>query len=224
MRSHGVNKESNRLYKIWFSIHARCEKPKDRGYPYNGALGVVVAAEWSAFEPFRTWAIAAGSRPGLWLTRVDHTKDYSSKNCIWSSSRDVLRKRKPQSHAPVARRPLRALGETKALHAWARDPRCPVAPSTIAKRLDRGWDTKSAITAPPQTPGCRGTVFTRLRAFGEVKGPRAWSCDKRCLVTMHGLMARLRRGWAVERAITTPAYESPGPRARSPAQAQGPAL
>jgi hypothetical protein len=208
-RARTLSAEDYRLYKIWWSIHARCEKPKDRGYPYNGGLGVSVAAAWSKFEPFRIWAIAAGSRPGLWLTRIDHAKDYSPKNCIWSSSRDVLRNRKPQSHAPVARRPLRALGGTKALHAWARDPRCPVASSTIAKRLDRGWDTKSAITTPPETPGCRGTVFTRLRAFGQVKGPRAWSVDRRCRVTMRGLMARLRRRWAVEMAITTPAYESP---------------
>ncbi|MBK7642810.1 MAG: hypothetical protein IPJ19_07110 [Planctomycetes bacterium] len=206
MRPRGVNKENNRLYKIWFSIHARCEKPNDRGYPYNGALGIKVAAKWSNFEPFRTWVIAAGSKPGLWLTRIDHTKDYSPKNCIWSSSHDVLRKRKPASHAPVARRPLRALGETKALLAWARDPRCSVTASTIAKRLDRGWDAKSAITAPPQTPGCRGTVFTKVRAFGQVKGPAAWSRDKRCRVTKAGLSRRLRRGWDPERAITTPAY------------------
>jgi len=209
MRSRGVDKERNRLYKIWFSIHARCERPKDRGYPYNGGVGVRVAARWSKFEPFRTWAIAAGSRPGLWLTRIDRTKDYSPKNCVWSSGREVLAKRKPHSHAPLARRPLRALGETKALHAWARDPRCPVTASTIAKRLDRGWDTKTAITAPPKTPGCRGTVFTRLRAFGQVKGPKGWSRDRRCRVTMHGLIARLRRGWDVEKAITTLAYEAP---------------
>ena len=206
MRSRGGGEESNRLYKVWWSIHARCEKPKDRGYPYNGALGVGVAAQWSEFQPFLTWAIAAGARPGLWLTRIDHAKDYSPTNCIWSSSREVLQKRSRPMHAPVARRPLKALGETKALHAWARDPRCFVTPSTIAKRLDRGWDAKSAITAPPQTPGCSGTVFTELRAFGVVKGPRGWSRDKRCRVTMHGLMARLRRGWPVEQAITTPAY------------------
>ena len=209
MRSRTRSPEDARLYQIWWMIHARCEKPQDRGYPRNGGRGIRVAATWSEFEPFRIWAIAAGSKPGLWLTRIDHAKDYSPKNCIWSSSREVLRKRKPPGHAPVARRPLPALGETKALHAWARDPRCPVTASTIAKRLGRGWDTKSAITTPPQTPGCRGTVFTRLRAFGQVKGPRAWSRDRRCKVTMHGLMARVRRGWTVERAISTPAYGAP---------------
>jgi hypothetical protein len=24
--------QDNRLYKVWFSIHARCGKPNDRGY------------------------------------------------------------------------------------------------------------------------------------------------------------------------------------------------
>jgi predicted DNA-binding protein (UPF0251 family) len=200
--------EGVRIHRIWWSLHARCTNPKDRGYSYNGALGAKVAKEWSEFEPFWRWAIAAGSRPGLWLTRIDASKDYLPTNCTWASRDEVLRRRKPPKHAHAPRRPITALGETKGLLAWARDPRCPVSSSSIAHRLDHGWDAKSAITAPPQFPGCKGMVFTELRAFGQVKGPAQWARDKRCRVTITGLIERLRRGWPVEEALTTPPFKS----------------
>jgi predicted DNA-binding protein (UPF0251 family) len=199
--------EGVRLYRIWWSLNARCTNPKARGYSYNGALGAQVAKEWAEFEPFRRWAIAAGSRPGLWLTRIDASRDYSPANCTWASRDEVLRRREPPKHAPAARRPITALGETKALLAWARDPRCPVTAATIARRLNHGWEAKSAITDPPQFPGLSGLVFTELRAFGQVKGPTEWARDKRCRVTLTGLLDRLRRGWPLEEAITTAPFK-----------------
>ncbi|MBK7644385.1 MAG: helix-turn-helix domain-containing protein [Planctomycetes bacterium] len=208
--------EGRRLYALWWSLHARCENPKARGYEYNGARGIAVAKEWAAFDAFSRWAGESGTQQGLWLTRVDDSKDYSPKNCIWAAREEVLRKRKPPPHPPRARRPIKALGETKALLAWSRDPRCPVTAGTIARRLDHGWDAKSAITSPAQFPGCSGLTFTELRAFGEVKGPAAWARDKRCRVTISGLIDRLRRGWSVAEAISTPPFRSrrdrePGP-------------
>lgn len=46
---------------------------------------------------------------------------------------------------------------------------------------------------------------TKLRAFGEAKCVADWSDDERCVVSSKTLDSRLRRGWELQRALTTPA-------------------
>jgi hypothetical protein len=66
------------------------------------------------------------------------------------------------------------------------------------------WATRAEVNRlaqhgePPRRP--EWTV----EAFGETKGPTEWSRDERCLVTLSGLLARLRGGWTPEDAISTP--------------------
>jgi len=47
-----------------------------------------------------------------------------------------------------------------------------------------------------------------ITAFGETKGPMAWSRDPRCTVTLTGLAGRLKRGWKPEDAITGRNYRA----------------
>lgn len=52
-----------------------------------------------------------------------------------------------------------------------------------------------------------------ITAFGETKGPTAWSRDPRCQVNLRALLNRLRAGWDPEEAITTtPLGRNHGPR------------
>ena len=43
-----------------------------------------------------------------------------------------------------------------------------------------------------------------LRAFGEEKSLKEWKLDSRCLVCSSAVDRRLRRGWALEQALSTP--------------------
>jgi len=42
--------------------------------------------------------------------------------------------------------------DAKTLAAWARDPRCQVARSTLIHRLGKGWDFGRALLTPPAQP------------------------------------------------------------------------
>lgn len=201
--------EGRRLHKTWLSIHGRCENPDDPGYPAHGELGQRVAPEWSEFEPFLQWALANGARPGLWLGLRDTSRGYTPQNCVWTTSRDLLRQRVPPSKPFKPRRPITAFGESKGLVQWARDRRCMVTATTISGRLARGWDAASAITAPPQNEGSRGHAITIVEAFGMRKGLTAWTRDKRCRIGINGIADRLRRGWRAEDAISTPPHREP---------------
>lgn len=66
------------------------------------------------------------------------------------------------------------------------------------------WVTKHEIyTRLPK----RALVL--LTAFGECKSMAEWSRDPRCLVSKHGLGARVYRGWPHEQAIALAANEQP---------------
>jgi hypothetical protein len=71
---------------------------------------------------------------------------------------------------------------------------------------------------PPRPSRARWTIT----AFGETKGPTAWSRDRRCRVSLSTVCRRLRDGWDAESAIAT-APEKPGltGKARRPVRAFG---
>lgn len=63
--------------------------------------------------------------------------------------------------------------------------------------------------------GSRPPSWT-LTAFGETKGPTAWSRDPRCRVSPSTLLGRIRRGDSPEKAITAPPDSTRRPGAKPP--------
>ena len=96
-----------------------------------------------------------------------------------------------------------AFGERRLLGEWMGDPRCVVARKTLGYRLRAGWALEEALTTPERgkPPVMVQGVF--LEAFGERKNVRQWSLDERCVVGLGTLEGRLKRGWDIERAMTT---------------------
>ena len=92
---------------------------------------------------------------------------------------------------------LTAWGETKAVAAWADDPRCAVSEGALRQRVISGWSAERAITQGP-----RGQVLAT--AFGETKTVTAWAADPRCSVSRETLKGRLRAGWHPQRAVAQP--------------------
>jgi hypothetical protein len=102
-------------------------------------------------------------------------------------------------------------GEFHRFHAWAM--RSGYRPGLCLSRVDRKGSYAPAncqwFTRPRLMERFSPTISRKPRwtiaAFGERKGPRAWSRDPRCTVSLSGLLHRLRLlGFPPEDAITLP--------------------
>lgn len=83
------------LYMIWASMKRRCYNENTRQFPYYGARGVKVCAQWiDDFKAFHddmrpTW------QPGLELDRIDNDGNYEPNNCKWSTHSEQMKNRRP---------------------------------------------------------------------------------------------------------------------------------
>ena len=193
------------LFAIWRGMRGRCSNPGHAAYAYYGGKGARVCKAWVSFEAFYRWALDAGYRVGLCLSRRTRKRNYSPSNCTWVTRAEAAMR---ADHPPREAKPrwtLRAFGEEKGPTAWSRDPRCTVGLGSLLKRLRSGMDPEEAITLPPQRSGGIAWQFL-VTAFGETKGLTAWSRDRRCRVRLGTLRYRLIHGVEPEVAITTPPF------------------
>lgn len=194
-----------RLYESWTRMRRTCQGSdtgrRDKRIP-------LMHEEWSDFWVFRDWAKAQGYKPGLCLVRVDADRPFDPANCRFVPRGDfALYSRTPPLPMSHPLYLLRALGEVKSIPDWAKDPRCPVTVVTIRRRLRAGWTPADAVTATPAKLGMTGFATHEVTAFGQTKGITEWSRDRRCKVSVTGLMQRLQRGVAPEVAITAKPFE-----------------
>ena len=66
------------------------------------------------------------------------------------------------------------------------------------------------MSVPPSKPGMTGIMLVPLTAFGKTKSVTEWARDRRCVVTLGGLRARLQRQVPAEKAITSPPWKFQG--------------
>ena len=81
--THGM---SNTIeYGTWCDMKSRCYRKTHSSYPWYGAIGIKVSAEWKrSFENFYS---DMGTKPeGMSLDRKDSTKGYSFENCRWADA------------------------------------------------------------------------------------------------------------------------------------------
>lgn len=108
-KKHGMSK--TRVYKIWKSIHFRCNNPNSNSYKNYGGRGITVCKEWDTFEEFYKWALNNGYSDELTIDRINNDKGYSPDNCRWADLHTQARNRRNTIY-------LEHDGVTKPLADW----------------------------------------------------------------------------------------------------------
>lgn len=204
--SRNLARVGRRLARVWRKMLAKCASPQDDKFRYYGARGIRVCRAWSSLDAFHDWALESGYEPGLALTRLDLSKDFSPANCYWATLHEVATRTKKGVKMPRPRWTVTAFGETKGPTAWSRDPRCAVKLTELLRRLRGGESPRRAISRPPLVPR-EGVPLTFITAFGQTQGLLEWTRDRRCKVGPTGLRERILRGVPTEQAIMTKPFQ-----------------
>ena len=92
----------SRLYKLYYSMRARCTVVRNSRYEMYGGRGISVCKEWMEnFEAFSLWAHSHGYRDDdhrLSLERIDVDGNYCPENCKWILIEDQYDNRRNTIH------------------------------------------------------------------------------------------------------------------------------
>lgn len=78
---------NNRMYRIWYSMKARCYRQSHNRYNLYGGRGIKVCDKWQAYEGFFE-DMEKGYADTLTLDRIDNDKDYAPDNCRWATQKE----------------------------------------------------------------------------------------------------------------------------------------
>lgn len=123
-------------YNSWSLMRDRCNNPNNKSYSYYGARGIRVCVEWDDFTVF---LYDMGFKPdrSYSIDRIDNNKDYTSKNCKWSTMKEQVRNRNITVKYNIE-------GVEKPLAEW-----CEIYGMkyiTVYKRIYDGMSIKKALT------------------------------------------------------------------------------
>lgn len=90
---HGMTK-SDRRYKVWVSMKARCTNPKSQSAKDYVLRGITICDEWKTFSGFMGWSQFDQYKPGLQIDRIDNDKGYSPENCRWATPAENSRNKR----------------------------------------------------------------------------------------------------------------------------------
>lgn len=133
LQTHGMSKSP--LFRVWYAMLERCENPKDKHFTYYGGRGITVSVEWHTFS---NWYQDMGERPhGGTLERIDNNLGYSKENCRWAS-------RTSQQRNMRSNRLFERDGKKMCFAEW--EIELKLKPSTISKRVHKGWSVDRAVS------------------------------------------------------------------------------
>ncbi len=148
-KKHGgaIHTRRERLYKIFISMHHRCEKEYHPQYERYGGRGISVCDEWSGehgYENFRNWAFQNGfdptaKRKDMSIDRIDNDGNYEPSNCRWTSY-------KQQSNNRRSNHLITIDGITHTISEWA--DIVEIDQRTISSRIFNGWSEQDAVLRP----------------------------------------------------------------------------
>lgn len=188
---HGKSYE--RIYNIWAMMRQRCENPHHTSYKHYGARGISVCKRWkTSFENF--YADMGVPPKNFCLERIDNNGPYSPDNCRWESRREQLNN---------TRRNVYYEYEGERITAFELARRKGLLPGILSHRLKKGWSIEKALNEPVvENARHRRCDREFLEYNGERLTAHQWS--KKIGIDAGSIRSRLRRGWTIDRALTTP--------------------
>lgn len=135
--SHGESR--TKLYKIWISMHERCERKDHPNYKNYGGRGIYVCDDWKEYLKFKEWALSHGYENGLSLDRIDNDSPYCPENCRFVTIKQQANNRRTNKFFELN-------GVAHTLSEWS--DITGVKYLTIYGRIKRGWDLEDAINKP----------------------------------------------------------------------------
>ena len=177
-------------YMAWSHMKRRCYNKKCDDYPNYGGAGIKVCDEW--LNNFSAFYQDMGPRPTSKhsVDRRDGTLGYDKENCHWAT------KEQQSQNRPEFVIPLAYDGRTQTIAEWARES--GIHPQTLYNRHNAGWPVERIIG---QYPSNEIRKDNRLLSFkGETFTIAQWT--KRLGFSRSCIQERLRRGWAVDRALS----------------------
>lgn len=128
-----------RLYKIWGSMHERCERIKHPHYDDYGGRGIKVCEEWREYLPFAKWAKNNGYADNLTIDRINVNRDYKPSNCRRTTMKE-------QQNNKRNNRVITYHGENYTLTQLAE--KVGINKTTLKERLNCGWSIEDAVNRP----------------------------------------------------------------------------
>lgn len=184
-------------YKSWDSMLNRCYCAQSESYPYYGARGIKVCDRWnpSAGGSFANFLEDMGERVrGQSIERIDCNGNYEPNNCKWVTS-------KQQASNKRNSRKITFNEKTQSIVEWAEETQIPY--STLAKRIyTYGWSAERALTTPNTLKPQQKSTDVVIEYNGEKLCLEEWG--RKYKISSGTIRNRLRAGWSVEMAITTP--------------------
>lgn len=135
----GHGQTNTRLYHIWCTMKARCNRKSSAKYRRYGGRGIRLCNEWRCFENFYSWAMENGYDETLSINRIDNDGDYCPENCRWATV-------KQQANNTSRTKRITAFGQTHSVSEWSEIT--GIDAKLIYRRLYRGWSEEAALTIP----------------------------------------------------------------------------
>jgi hypothetical protein len=126
------------MYVSWSGMLMRCYNPKNPRYKDYGGRGIRVCKKWHHYIGFLE-DMAPTWKRGLTVERLDNDGSYTRANCIWATQSQQANNRKTNRRLTVD-------GVTLTVTEWER--RKGFKPTTIFRRLYRGWDAEKSVNTP----------------------------------------------------------------------------
>lgn len=179
-------------YQSWKGMIQRCYNPNANNYHCYGGRGITVHERWRT--SFACFLDDMGTRPqGTSLDRYpDNNGNYEPGNCRWATQTEQLQN---QSRNKL----LTYNGETMCVTEWSRRVGIPVG-VLIYRQTKQGWSIEQTLTTPVPRGGSHDSKL--LNYNGESRSVTEWA--RRVGISRGTIRSRLKKGWTVESALTTP--------------------
>jgi hypothetical protein len=185
----GYTKLFKKEYEAWTGAKSRCSNPKSFAWKYYGGRGISFCEKWrNSFQDFLNDVGPAPKKTDT-LDRINNNGNYEPGNVRWVSKQKNLQNKR-NAHLITFR------GQTR--HLWDWCERLKLNYNLIERRLN-GYkmNPEQALTKP-----VGGGKFITFR--GENHNMDQWA--KKLHILPITIQMRFRRGWPVEKVLTTPVH------------------